>query len=116
MDFIPGGVAEPDAVIELVGNCNDGAQVAVRGAGLTIGGAIHTKDGAYQAVVMTVHGAPGPNGTLTVSQHGRRLGQMTVLSQWVPPSSGAPNFCNPLDPHNYGTLPKNYCPPGWREG
>ena len=116
VNFTPGGVAEPNASIELVGNCDVGAQVAVSGPDFAIGGAIRTKDGAYQAVIITFRGAPGPTGTLTVSQHGRRLGQMTLLTQYVPPSSAQPNFCDPLDPHNYGSLPKNYCPPGWRMG
>ncbi len=117
VNFTPGGVVEPNSVIELVGNCDVGAQVAVSGTDFVVGAAIHTKDGAYQAVLISLfQGTPGANGILTVSQHGRRLGQMTVLGRWVPPSSGPPNFCDPLDPHNYGSLPKGFCPPGWRMG
>ena len=116
VNFTPGGVAEPNAVIELVGNCDVGVQVAISGPNFKIVGAIHAKDGAYQAVGILFSGTTDQNGTLTVSQHGRRLGQMTLLSRWAPPSNGQPNFCDPLDPHNYGSLPKNYCPPGWRMG
>ena len=116
MNFVPGGVAEPDSVIELVGNCDIGAQVTISGPGFRVMGGITTKDGAYQAVAVSFNGSPGPNGVLTVTQHGRRLGQMTVLSRWVPPSSAEPHFCDLLDPNNYGALPKNYCPPGWRMG
>jgi hypothetical protein len=116
VNFTPGGVAEPDAVIELVANCDVGVQLATSDPNFEIQAAIHTKDGAYQAVAIGYSGAPGPTGALTVSQHGRRLGQMTLLTQYAPPSSGQPNFCDPLDPHNYGTLPKNYCPPGWKIG
>jgi hypothetical protein len=116
VNFTPGGVAEPNSVIELVGNCDVGVQVAISGPGFKAVGGITTKDGAYQAVAVSFGGSPGPNGTLTVSRHGRPVGQMTVLSRWIPPSSGQPNFCDPLDPHNYGSLPKNYCPPGWRMG
>jgi hypothetical protein len=116
LNFTPGGVAEPNAVIELVANCDVGVQVAISGPNFKLEGGINTKDGAYQAVVTSFSGTTDQNGTLTVSQHGRRLGQMTLLSRWAPPSSGQPNFCDPLSPNNYGSLPKNYCPPGWRMG
>ena len=99
VNFSPGAVAEPDAVIELVANCEVGVQVAISGPDFNIRGAIRSKDGAYQAVAVLFSGATGPNGTLTVSQHGRRLGQMTLLSQWVPPRAGPLSFCDPLNPH-----------------
>jgi hypothetical protein len=40
---------------------------------------------------------------------------MTILSRWTP-NIAEHHFCDPLDSHNYGTLPKNYCPRGWHPG
>ena len=102
VNFTPGGVAEPDAIIELVANCDVGVQLAFSDPNFKIGAAIHTKDGAYQAVAIGYHGASDSPGTLTVSQHGRRLGQMTLLTQYAPPSSGQPSFCDRLA-HNCGS-------------
>jgi hypothetical protein len=97
-NFTPGGAVEPDAIVELIASCGVGAQVAISAHDFVIVDAIHTKDGAYQAVKLEFQGATGPAGTLTVSQHGRRLGQMTLLTQYAAPSSGQPSFCDPL-PH-----------------
>jgi hypothetical protein len=98
-DFSPDGSVEPDAIVELVASCSVGAQVAISPREFVIVDAIHTKDGAYQAVKIEFHAAPGQAGTLTVSQQGRRLGQMTLLTQYVAPNSGEPSFCDPL-PHD----------------
>ena len=56
--FTPGGFAEPNASIELVANCDVGVQVAISDPAFTIAGAIHTKDGAYQAVQSTFGARP----------------------------------------------------------
>ena len=101
VNFTPGGVVEPNGIVELVTNCSVGAEVAISQPNFKVVGGIHTKDGAYQAVAIGFQGTPGPNGTLTVSQHGRRLGQMTLLSQYTAPSSGQPSFCDRLA-HNCG--------------
>jgi hypothetical protein len=100
--FTAGGVAEPNAVVELATNCDVGVEVAISQPDFKVVGGIHTKDGAYQAVAIDFQGTSGANGTLTVSQHGHRLGQMTLLSQYAPPSSGQPSFCDHLA-HNCGS-------------
>jgi hypothetical protein len=96
VNFTPGGVAEPNAVVELVTNCKVGVQVAITQPDFKVVGAINTKDGAYQSVAIKFEGTTGPNGTLTVSQHGRRLGRMTLLTRYAPPGSGQPSFCDHL--------------------
>ena len=91
VNFTPGGGRGANAVVELVGNCDVGVQVAISGPNFKIVGAIRTKDGAYQSSEPLFRSAD-QNGTLTVSQHGRRLGQMTVLS----PDGSRPAVDNPI--------------------
>jgi hypothetical protein len=76
--FSPGGSVSPNSIVQFVANCDSiGVQVAVSPPGSVTVERIHTDDGGNFAVEFTFQ---GPARTLIVSEHGRKLGQMALLT------------------------------------